>query len=101
MAIVTRKLLDPITVKMVAAGGETRDQVIEQFDFDFPDDGVLRAKHLRATDGHSGVAGMSLALIAHFSGQPMKVVDELSERDFVALYEVVEGFRTPGGQTGD
>lgn len=102
MAVRTYTLLDPITFKVVDARGEvSREQVFSTFDLDFPDDGILRAKHLRATDGHSGFTAGTIALVAYFAGVPIKVVDECSERDLLALYEMVEGFRKAGGLTGE
>ncbi len=94
-------LIEPITVTIASASGEKREEVIKQLVLTFPEDGILRAKHLRETDGHDGTVGMTLALLAAFSDQPMKVLDELSEPDFVALFERVSGFRKPGRRTGE
>lgn len=97
---VTHTLNDPITIKLSGPKGE-REEVITSITLDLPEDGILRARHLRETDGHSGQVGMTLALISCFSGQPIKVLDELSSADFVALFGMVEDFRKPGQSTGE
>lgn len=96
----TYTLKHPITLTLKGANGERTD-VIKALELDFPKDGVLRAKHLRETDGHQGQVGMTLALIALFSGQPMRVMDELADTDFTALFELIEDFRKPGQTTGE
>ncbi|MDP1961937.1 MAG: phage tail assembly protein [Reyranella sp.] len=83
-------LAHPITVTLKGPAGE-RTETITQLDFEFP--AVLKARHLRATDGHAGEIGKTLALLAQFCGQPVKVLDELSGADLAALSEKLESFQ--------
>lgn len=100
MARETYPLRIPLVIKLRGSDGKEREEAITSLDLDFPDDGVLRARHLVATDGEGGEVGKTLALISLFSGQPRKVVDELSEGDFIVLYEMVDRFTKPGRATG-
>ncbi|NBB17555.1 hypothetical protein GVN21_19510 [Caulobacter sp. SLTY] len=97
----TFKLETPVDIVLRGTDGKERTETVSAIEFDFPDDGKLRAKHLRATDRAEGLVGKTLALAELFGDQPMKVLDELEERDMMRLYEVVEGFRKPGRQTGE
>lgn len=102
MAVKTYDLLDPITLKAIGPKGEVvREEELKAFELDFPDDGILRAKHLRVVDEADGFVAGQIAMIAFFANQPVKVIDECSSRDFMALYQLVEGFQQPGGQTGE
>ncbi|MBI1408119.1 MAG: hypothetical protein GC145_18560 [Caulobacter sp.] len=92
-------LKEPLKVKLKGPTGE-REEVITQLTLDLPEDGKMRAVHLRATDGHSGRVGMCLALISYFSGQPIKVLDQLVDVDLLPLMDLVEDFRKPGQPTG-
>lgn len=96
----TYSLIEPIEIELRGPDGAVRTEQRSTLIFDWPDKG-LRAKHLRATDGASGVVGMTLALLAEFSGEPVRVLEELSEADFIRLYERLEGFRKPGRPTGE
>jgi len=96
----TYTLKVPIKIKLVGPAGE-REETITQLTLDFPEDGVFRAKHLRATDGHSGRVAMTVALLADLAGHPIKVMDELAEVDLMALMDMIEGFQRPGPSTGE
>ncbi len=101
MPKLSHTLLDPVTVKyQPAGGGPVREETVAVIELDLPEDGKLRVSHLRALDGHDGEAGAIAARISLFSGQPMKVVDEITERDFCQLALMIEGFLKPGRATG-
>lgn len=87
---VTHTLKYPITVTLKGPSGET-EKVIEVINFDFPD--RIKAKHLRATDGAVGEIGKTLALLAHFGDQPVKVLDEMDAQDLEALSDMLSGFQ--------
>lgn len=80
----------PITVTLKGPSGET-EKVVEVINFDFPD--RIKAKHLRATDGAAGEVGKTLALLAYFGDQPVKVLDEMDAEDLGALSALLEGFQ--------
>lgn len=96
----TYRLIEPLTIKMVSGKGE-REEVIGELVLDLPEDGKIRARHLRATDGHSGRIGMHLAMISFLSGVPLKALDELVGEDLIALMDIVEDFQSPGQTTGE
>lgn len=96
------KLTTPIEVKTIGAEGQVKvAQTITSLDLDWPEDGVLRGKHLVATDGYTGYLSRSLALLGHFAGLPMKVMLELADADIMVLVDRLEGFRKPGLPTGE
>lgn len=83
-------LKHPITVTIKGPAGE-RDETITQLNFDFPE--RIKAKHLRATDGATGEVGKTLALLAAFGDQPVKVLDEMDAEDLGKLSVLIEGFQ--------
>lgn len=83
------ELKHPITLKLQGSGGK-REEKVTTITLELPD--RLKAKHLRATDGAAGDVGKTLALLASFSGQPIKVIDELDAVDLAALAGELEGF---------
>lgn len=83
-------LKHPITVTIKGPSGE-RDETITQLNFNFPE--RIKAKHLRATDGATGEVGKTLALLAAFGDQPVKVLDEMDAEDLGELSALVEGFQ--------
>jgi hypothetical protein len=102
MAKLSHTLLDPITVRyQPAGGGPVREETITVIDLDLPDDGKLRVSHLKQLDGHEGPAAEVAARISLFSGHPIKVVEEMTERDFVRVAMMIEGFLKPGRATGE
>lgn len=102
MPRLSHTLLDPITVKyQPAGGGPVREETVTVIDLDLPEDGKLRVSHLRQLDSAEGAAGEVAARISLFSGHPMKVVDEMTERDFVRVAMMIEGFLKPGRATGE
>lgn len=86
----SRILKHPIVVTIKGPSGE-REETITQLNFDFPD--RIKAKHLRATDGATGEVGKTLALLAAFGDQPVKVLDEMDGEDLAELAELLEGFQ--------
>lgn len=94
------ELKHPITVQIRAADGQTTEREIKVITLDLPDDGKLRACHLRATDGVSGRVAMTLALAELFGDQPMKVLDQLVDEDFMEVFDRLQGFQTGGPRTG-
>ncbi|MBI1407294.1 MAG: hypothetical protein GC145_14360 [Caulobacter sp.] len=94
-------LKEPMVIKTIGEGGEVKvAQTITSLDIDWPEDGVLRGKHLVATDGYEGYLARSLALLGLLSGHPYRVMLELADVDIMVLVERLEGFRKPGRPTG-
>ena len=90
MAKVTHTLAYPIEVTKRAGGSKEKVETVTEITLDLPE--RLKAKHLRFTDGAKGEIGKTLALLAAFSGQPVKVLDELDAKDLEALAAHLESF---------
>lgn len=90
MAKVTHTLAYPIEVTKRPGGGKEKTEVITEITLDLPE--RLKAKHLRYTDGAKGEVGKTLALLSAFTGQPVKVLDELDAQDLEALAAHLEPF---------
>lgn len=52
----------------------------------------LTARDLRVTDGHPGEVAKAIAMIAHLSGQPVRIIDELHPDDFATIGQALEDF---------
>lgn len=91
-------LTTPIVVALKGAGGKATERTISALSFP-PEGHILRAKDLRCMDGVKGDISQAIALVAHLSDEPVRVIDEMSAADFEVVSAIVEGFQS-GPKTG-
>lgn len=90
-------LSQPAMLRTRVDGQEKETPVTE---LTFPPPGfVMKARDLRCVDGHKGEVSQTIALIAHLTGEPVAVIDDLASDDFEKAASLVEGFRS-GRPTG-
>ncbi len=84
----TFPLRRPVTITFNAGQANERSETIERLEMR----SVSKARDLRVVDGHEGEVAKAIALIAHLSGQPIRVIDELDPEDFAVLARKVNLF---------
>jgi hypothetical protein len=75
---VTRTLKKPVQVTINPGKADERIETIDELTMRTE----VKAKDLRAIDGSEGDVAKAIALVAHLTGQPVRVIDELSKDDF-------------------
>jgi len=84
-------LVHPITITLKGPSGE-RQETITEIEVVKP-----KAGDMVAVDGVEGENNKELAMLAHLSGQPRRVIDELELEDLAELQKGLQAF-LPGGQ---
>lgn len=90
------QLKQPVTVTFRSSSGERQEQLTE-----LTLRTEIKAKDLRAIDGHDGDVAKAIAMIARLSGRSIAEIDELGAEDFGELAELIDSFTMPGRKTGD
>lgn len=91
----TVTLKEPVKVTRVVDGNDQEELLTELV---LKQD--VKAKDLRVIDTVKGEVAQSIVLIAHLTGQPVKVIDELGLEDFTILGERVAELVPDGQPTG-
>lgn len=79
-------LKHPVTITLRGPDGDRQETISEL---------TLRrvkGKDMRALDGQGGEVAKTLALIAHISGHPLTIVDELDAEDIGGIGDLLQDF---------
>jgi len=89
-------LKHPVTLSFREAGGNTREEVINEITLRRP-----TAKDMRLADRLAGQEiGMMISMLVALSGLDEHVIDRLDVVDFTELSEIVDGFLPNGPKAG-